>query len=199
MNRITTEKVAKLVGQEIEIYGWIHTRRDHGKISFFDLRDRWGLLQVIAGPETKGKVKDVRPEWVVKIKGKIVDRPEKLINQNIPSGTVELQAIEIEVLSEAQTPPYEIDKDTSGVEEEVRLKYRYLDLRSERLTKNLVLRSQFVQRARQFLFERDFIEIETPLLTKSTAEGSRDFVVPARLQPGKFYALPQSPSNTSNF
>ncbi|MCA9388359.1 aspartate--tRNA ligase [Candidatus Berkelbacteria bacterium] len=193
MNRITTNKVAQLVDQEIEINGWIHTRRDHGKITFFDLRDRWGLLQVVASDDTQGRVKDLRPEWVVKIKGKIVARPEKLINHNIPSGTVELQAIEVEVLNEAKTPPFEIDKDTSGVEEEVRLKYRYLDLRSERLTRNITLRSQFVQKARQFLFERNFSEIETPLLTKSTAEGSRDFVVPSRLQPGKFYALPQSP------
>ncbi len=192
-DRITTQQTPRLVDQEITVSGWIHSRRDHGKITFFDLRDRWGLLQVVASGDTAGPIKDIRPEWVVKITGTVVKRPEKLVNPDIASGTVELQATAIEVLSEAKTPPFELDKDTSGIEEDVRLKYRYLDLRSERMTNNLLQRSDFIRRVRSFLFERQFIEVETPILTKSTAEGSRDFVVPSRLQPGKFYALPQSP------
>lgn len=191
--RTRTHETTAKVGETVSVYGWIHSRRDHGKITFFDVRDRWGLLQVVAFTGTEGPVKDIRPEWVVKITGTVASRPEKLINPDIVSGTVELQAATIEVISEAQTPPFPIDQDTANVDEETRLKYRYLDLRSGRMQRNLSLRSDFIQRARQHMFDNHFMEIETPLLTKSTAEGSRDFVVPSRLQPGKFYALPQSP------
>ena len=193
MQRIRSHETPQHVGEEITVLGWIHARRDHGSISFFDVRDRWGLLQVVATKATNGSIKELRPEFVVKITGTVSQRPEKLINPKIPSGTVELQATSIEILSEAQTPPFEISTDTSGIDEELRLKYRYLDLRSERMQRNIALRSAFIQSVRNFLFSQDFLEIETPLLTKSTAEGSRDFVVPSRLQPGKFYALPQSP------
>ncbi len=192
-SRITTKHTPEHVGETIDVYGWINTRRDHGKITFFDLRDRWGLLQVVATNTTDGSVKDIRPEYVVKITGTVSKRPEKLVNPNLTTGTVELQATNVEVLSKAKTPPFEIDKDTSAVDEETRLKYRYLDLRSERMTGHLVDRHRVAQFIRQFLTDRDFLEIDTPILTKSTPEGARDFIVPSRLQPGKFYALPQSP------
>lgn len=191
--RTRTHEVAAKAGETVVVYGWIHSRRDHGKVTFFDLRDRWGLLQVVVFGEMLEKVKDIRPEWVVKMTGTVALRPEKLINPDLLSGTVELQATIIEVISEAKTPPFPIDQDTANVDEDTRLKHRYLDLRSARMQRNLALRSDFIQRARQFMFEHEFMEIETPLLTKSTAEGSRDFVVPSRLQQGKFYALPQSP------
>lgn len=191
--RTRTNETLNAIGETITIYGWIHTRRDHGSITFFDLRDRWGLLQVVATKGTEGPVGDIRPEYVVKITGTVAARPEKLINANIETGTVELQATSIEVLNAAKTPPFEIDKDTSNVDEETRLKYRYLDLRSERMTQHLINRHRVAQYIRAFLSERDFLEIDTPILTKSTPEGARDFLVPSRLQPGKFYALPQSP------
>lgn len=191
--RVRTHQTTEHVDQEVTVYGWVHTRRDHGKITFFDLRDRWGLLQVVATGETGGPVKDIRPEYVVKITGTVSKRPEKLINPNIQSGTVELQATHVEVLSEAKTPPFEVDKDTSSVDEELRLKYRYLDLRSHRMTQHVIDRNRVAQYIRQFLTQRDFLEIDTPILTKSTPEGARDFLVPSRLQNGKFYALPQSP------
>jgi aspartyl-tRNA synthetase len=191
--RTRTHEVAAKAGETVVVYGWIHSRRDHGKVTFFDLRDRWGLLQVVVFGEMLEKVKDIRPEWVVKMTGTVALRPEKLVNPDLLSGTVELQATIIEVISEAKTPPFPIDQDTANVDEDTRLKHRYLDLRSARMQRNLALRSDFIQRARQFMFEHEFMEIETPLLTKSTAEGSRDFVVPSRLQQGKFYALPQSP------
>lgn len=191
--RTRTHEIAAKAGETVTVYGWIHSRRDHGKITFFDLRDRWGLLQIVATEQASAELKDIRQEWVVKITGTVAKRPEKLVNPNIVSGTVELQAEAIEIIGRAETPPFQLDQDTSAVDEETRLKYRYLDLRSERMQRNMARRSEFIQRARQFLFEQYFLEIETPLLTKSTAEGSRDFVVPSRLQPGKFYALPQSP------
>ncbi len=191
--RTRTHEVTAKVGETVTVYGWINSRRDHGKITFFDLRDRWGLLQIVATESVGPELGEIRPEWVVKIVGNVAQRPEKLVNPNIISGTVELQATSIEVIGRAATPPFQIDQDTSAVDEETRLAYRYLDLRSERMQRNLAVRSEFIQRARQFMFDQQFVEIETPLLTKSTAEGSRDFVVPSRLQPGKFYALPQSP------
>lgn len=191
--RILTKDTIEKIGEEIEIYGWIHTRRDHGSISFFDLRDRWGLLQVVAGKWTDGDIKSIRPEFVVKITGKVAERPENLRNENIVTGKIELQASKIEVLSEAKTPPFEVDKNTLPVDEELRLKYRYLDLRSERMTRNLVARNKIISFMRNFLGERDFLDIETPFLTKGTPEGAREFIVPSRLHEHRFYVLPQSP------
>ncbi|MBI4023236.1 aspartate--tRNA ligase [Candidatus Berkelbacteria bacterium] len=193
MDRITTKDTPHHINETITVFGWIHTRRDHGKITFFDLRDRWGLLQIVATDQTNGPVKDIRPEYVVKLTGTIVKRPEKLINPGLVTGTVEMQAESIEVLNAAKTPPFEVDKDTSNVDEETRLKYRYLDLRSVRMTQHMINRHRVAQYIRGFLADRDFLEIDTPILTKSTPEGARDFIVPSRLQPGKFYALPQSP------
>lgn len=200
MKRIFTSETIQQVGETVTVAGWIHARRDMGKVIFFDLRDDDGtenLLQIVCVPGDLGDdyqvAETVRPEWVVQFEGIVQARGEKQVNEKLKTGTVELLAKNIKVLNQAKTPPFEVDKDTSNISEEVRLKHRYLDLRSERLQRNIRLRSAFVRRCREFLFNRKFTEIETPLLTKATPEGSRDFIVPSRLQPGKFFALPQSP------
>jgi len=195
MKRTLIKDSVKKIGESISVSGWVHTRRDHGKIIFIDLRDMSGILQVVFVPGSKAyeKISDVRPEWVISINGKINPRPEKMINKDLVTGTVEMEATDIEILNSAKTPPFEIDKDTSKVDEELRLKYRYLDLRSERMAKNITLRHEVVKFIRQYLYKENFREIETPYLTKSTPEGAREYIVPARLYPGEFYVLPQSP------
>ena len=178
------------------VAGWVDTRRDHGKIIFIDIRDREGLVQVVFTPqqkETYAKVQQVRSEWVVQIEGTVQERPEDTKNLNIKSGSVEILAENIAVLSEAKTLPFAINTPGTEIGEEKRLQYRYLDLRRERLKKNLSKRNDTLQFIRNALCKEKFIEIETPILTKSTPEGARDFVVPSRLYPGTFYALPQSP------
>ncbi|MDP4011718.1 MAG: amino acid--tRNA ligase-related protein [Candidatus Roizmanbacteria bacterium] len=177
------------IGKTIDLFGWIDTKRDHRKIVFLDIRDRTGIVQVI-GDE---KMKSLTPESVVLIKGLVKKRPEKLINPKIPTGEIEIEVTSFEVLSKANTLPLPIDTDGHDIDEEVRLKYRYLDLRRDRMSKSLRLRSDYFQALRIELHERKFTEVETPMLTKSTKEGARDFLVPSRLQQGKFYALPQSP------
>lgn len=185
------------VGETVHLYGWVHARRDMGKIIFIDLRDKTGLMQVVFVPKDVGGAyefaKTLRSEYVISVTGIVQKRSEKTVNTKIPTGTVEILASDLKILNESKTPPFELDKDTRAVNEEVRLKYRYLDLRSERLHHNITLRSEFIQKAREYLFKNGFVEIETPYLTKSTPEGSRDFIVSSRLQPGKFFALPQSP------
>lgn len=195
MKRILIKETVEKIGQEVSISGWVNTRRDHGKIVFIDMRDRTGILQVVFVPGNKAydKVQDVRPEWVLRITGQINARPEKLINDKMVTGKVEMLATDIEVLNQAKTPPFEVDKNTLGIDEELRLKYRYLDLRSERMKANIELRDNVMKFIRKYLWERDFRELETPFLTKSTPEGAREFVVPSRLYPGEFYVLPQSP------
>ena len=195
MERTLISKTIAEVGKTVKISGWVHKRRDHGKIVFIDLRDMSGLLQVVVVPGSLAyeKVTDLRPEWVLSIIGKIKARPENLTNESIATGKVEMEAIDIEVLNQAKTPPFEIDKDTGGVDEELRLKYRYLDLRSERLTRNITLRHEIIKYFRDYLNDKNFREIETPYLTKSTPEGAREYIVPSRLYPGNFYVLPQSP------
>ena len=194
MERTLIQDLTDRVGQTVTLQGWVDTRRDHGKLIFLDLRDFTGLAQIVIIPKSAGyeAAQDLRSEFVVTITGTVNARPENMVNPNLPTGTVEVLADQISVISQAKTPPFDL-ADTQLVSEDVRLKYRYLDLRSPRMQRNLRLRSDFVQKARDYLFAHRFAEIETPLLTKSTAEGSRDFVVPSRLQPGKFYALPQSP------
>ncbi len=177
------------IGKPIELYGWVETKRDHRKIVFLDIRDRTGIVQVI-GDE---RMKSLTPESVVLIKGIVKKRPEKLINPKIPTGEIEIEAQEFEVLSAASALPMPIDSDGYEIDEEVRLKYRYLDLRRKRMARNMKLRSQSVHFIRSFLMNHDFIEVDTPILTKATPEGARDFLVPSRLQKGSFYALPQSP------
>ncbi|MBI1862646.1 aspartate--tRNA ligase [Candidatus Microgenomates bacterium] len=177
------------VDQEIELSGWVDTIRDHKKIVFLDLRDRSGKIQIVGDEKLKG----LSTEDVVTIKGLVKNRPEKLVNPKMATGTIEMEATQVTVLAKSQTIPLPIDTDGHDINEDTRIEYRYLDLRRDRLQKNIMLRSQFVDLVRQFLFERKFLEIETPLLTKSTPEGSRDFMVPSRMHPGNFYALPQSP------
>ena len=177
------------IGQQVLLQGWVDSRGDHGGLIFIDLRDRSGIIQVVCNKQAK----ELRPEYVVEIEGEVKKRLSNLINPKIKTGKIEIKAQKLTILNQAQTLPFPIDTDGREIEEELRLKYRYLDLRRSRLQKNIKLRSKLVEAARQYLFKNDFIEIETPLLTKSTPEGSRDFIVPSRLQPGKFYALPQSP------
>ncbi len=179
----------KKIGEAVLLKGWVNTRRDHGKIIFIDLRDRSGIVQVVILERGSG----LRPEDVIEVKGTVVERSEKTINPDLPTGTVEVKAAKIKILNQAETPPFDVYGDGKEINEELRLKYRYLDLRRPRLSKNLKLRHQVIKFIRDYLDERDFTEIETPILTKSTPEGARDFIVPSRLQPGKFYALPQSP------
>ena len=195
MKRTFIKDAVEKVGEKVMVCGWVHTRRDHGKIIFFDLRDMTGLLQVVIIPSTSTYevAARLRPEWVISVSGKIQKRPDNMVNKNISTGTVELLATEIAVLNEAKTPPFEIDKDTSKVDEELRLKYRYLDLRSDRMNRNITLRHRIVKFIREYLYGKDFREIETPFLTKSTPEGAREYIVPSRLYPGEFYVLPQSP------
>ncbi len=196
MERILVSETTKMVGQKVKVAGWVNVRRAHGKIVFIDLRDRSGLLQCVFLPSNKEAceaVAEVRTEWVVELTGEVVARPEKMVNAEIVTGTVELSVEGLKVLSKAETLPFAIDTDGMEISEEVRMKYRYLDLRRERLRQNLIMRHKVSTFVRNFLTNEGFIEIETPTLTKSTPEGSRDFVVPSRLHPGKFYALPQSP------
>jgi len=176
--------------------GWIDRRRDHGGIIFVDLRDRSGLVQVVFNPALSPSAyklaEGLRPEWVVQIKGQVQRRPPDTENPLMPTGTIEVVADEVEVQNQSLTPPFYIDEN-SGADEALRLRYRYLDLRRPSMLRNLRLRHNVVKYIRDFLSERDFIEIETPILIKSTPEGARDFLVPSRRQPGNFYALPQSP------
>ncbi|HHZ16220.1 MAG TPA: aspartate--tRNA ligase [Peptococcaceae bacterium] len=186
----------ELVGQEVTLMGWVHRRRDHGGVIFIDLRDREGLVQVVINPEIGTdyfqKAEAVRNEYVLAVIGKVRLRPEGTVNPNLASGEVEVVAREIRVLSAAQTPPFYID-DEVEVDETVRLKYRYLDLRRPVMQKGLILRHKAVKAIRNFFYEEGFLEIETSMLTKSTPEGARDYLVPSRLHKGEFYALPQSP------
>ncbi|OGM99223.1 MAG: hypothetical protein A2915_02865 [Candidatus Yanofskybacteria bacterium RIFCSPLOWO2_01_FULL_41_34] len=195
MERTLVLNVKDLVGQSVEIFGWVATRRDHGKIIFIDLRDRSGIVQVVFTPSSKDYAiaSELRSEWVLRIKGKVKIRPEKMVNADIDTGKVEVEPEEIEVLNKSETPPFPLDTSGEEIDEEIRLKYRYLDLRRERLQKNIKMRSEFVDQIRQFLFKKGFLEIETPVLSAPTPEGSRDFVVPSRFNPGRFFALPQSP------
>jgi aspartyl-tRNA synthetase len=192
--RTAIAETTNKVDQEVMVYGWVHARRDMGKIIFIDLRDTSGLLQVVfADAELVKQADSLRPEYVVAIRGKVNARPEKNVNPNLVTGTVELEALELEVLNQAKTPPFEIDKDTSSVNEEVRMKYRYLDLRTERMARHIRMRDTLITFFRDYMHKNDFVEIETPILMKGTPEGSREYIVPSRLHGGEFYVLPQSP------
>ncbi|MFH0928469.1 MAG: aspartate--tRNA ligase [bacterium] len=196
MERIFVAETVQKVGEEVLVKGWIHRRRDMGKLIFIDLRDRSGILQVVFAPDNQellAQANALRSEFVVAITGKVNARPPKQVNDNMITGTVELLATKLEILNESKTPPFEIDQDTRAVNEDLRLKYRYLDLRSERMTKNLILRDKIIMFFRKYMHDNGFIEIETPILMKGTPEGSREYIVPSRLHPGKFYVLPQSP------
>ncbi len=184
------------VGQEVTLAGWVHRRRDHGGLIFIDLRDRSGLVQVVFGADISeaahAMAESIRPEYVIQVRGRVAARPEGLVNPHLATGEIEVEGRALTILNTAKTPPFPINEDTP-VRDEVRLKYRYLDLRRERMQKNIILRHQVISFIRDYLNRQDFLEIETPILLKSTPEGARDYVVPSRIHPGKFYALPQSP------
>ena len=184
------------VGKTVTLAGWVHRRRDHGGLIFFDLRDRSGLVQVVFNADISESAhslaEEVRPEYVIQVTGVVQARPQGLINPHLATGEIEVEAVSLNILNTAKTPPFAINEDTD-VRDEVRLKYRYLDLRRERMQRNIILRHQTIAFMREFLNQQDFLEIETPVLLKSTPEGARDYVVPSRVHPGKFYALPQSP------
>lgn len=196
MTRIWIQNTPNYLNQEISLYGWVDSRRDHGKIIFIDLRDKTGKIQVVFSPDKKeiySLAQELRTEWVIEIKGKVNARPKNMQNLKIATGKIELEVQNLKILGEAKSLPFEISNNAQLINEETRLKYRYLDLRSPRLLNNLIYRYKIIKFIRDFLTDRDFIEVETPILTKSTPEGARDYVVPSRLEPGKFYALPQSP------
>jgi aspartyl-tRNA synthetase len=188
MERTLIKDTIKTVGRPVLLKGWVNSVRSHGQIGFFDLRDRSGLVQVVHQGELT-----LKPESVVYVAGKVVKRPEKLVNPKIITGRVEVQAEKVEVVTISRELPFPLDSDGHDIDEKVRLKYRYLDLRRPRLSKIIRARAKMIKFIRDYLTAEDFVEIETPILTKTTPEGARDFLVPSRLQPGKFYALPQSP------
>jgi aspartyl-tRNA synthetase len=183
-------------GKSVILRGWVNRRRDHGGVTFIDLRDRSGFVQVVFNPDISPQAHQaavpLRSEWVIQIQGVVRQRPEGMKNPNLATGEIEIEAQELEILNPAKTPPFPINKEEE-VDEQTRLRYRYLDLRHERMTNNLVLRHRIVKFIRDYLDQQEFIEIETPILFKTTPEGARDYLVPSRVHPGEFYALPQSP------
>jgi len=183
-------------GKEVVLMGWVHRRRDHGGVIFVDLRDREGLAQVVfnpeVSPETHQEAHRIRSEFVLAVKGKVRPRPEGMVNPDLKTGGIEVMVDELEIFNESKTPPFVLDVDMD-ISENIRLKYRYLDLRRPKIQQNLILRNKVAAETRNYLQKEGFIEIETPFLTKSTPEGARDYLVPSRINHGMFYALPQSP------
>lgn len=195
MNRILIRDLGTKVGETVVIQGWVDVIRDQGKMAFFDFRDRSGKVQgvVFGKPNVLEVAKTTRPECVVQITGIVNQRPEKMVNEGIQNGNIELEITDIEIINGADVLPFPINEDTRVVDDSIRLKYRYLDLRSERMQKNIRARHTIQKFVRDYLTEQDFIEVETPLLSAPTPEGSRSYIVPSRLSPGTFYSLPQSP------
>ncbi len=194
--RMLIKEIINKENEQVELTGWVATRRDHGKLIFVDLRDRSGIVQVVFLPkpeELRQSADKLRPEWVIKLTGKVNRRPNGMENPEILTGDFEIQAEKLEILNPSETPPIAVDTDGYEIGEEARMKYRYLDLRRPRFQKNLKMRAKINKFIRDFLTEKNFIEIETPILGKSTPEGARDYLAPSRLHPKKFYALAQSP------
>ena len=186
---------SSLIGQEVELCGWAHRRRDHGGVIFIDLRDREGLVQVVYDPdlpEVFSLAEQVRNEFVLRIKGKVRARPEGTVNPDMPTGEVEILGLELEVLNKSDTPPFQLDEHEKA-SEEIRLRYRYIDLRRPEMLEKIRTRAKVTRVLRRFMDEQGFLDIETPMLTKATPEGARDYLVPSRTHPGEFFALPQSP------
>ncbi|GMQ99186.1 MAG: aspartate--tRNA ligase [Zetaproteobacteria bacterium] len=186
---------AKQIGQNVRLHGWVQTNRDHGGVIFLDVRDRFGLVQVVAHPDTPEIHKlahSLRQQDVIEVLGEVIPRSPETVNSKLATGAIEVKAIEILVLNRAETPPFQIEDDCDAGEQH-RLEYRYLDLRRPRMQSNMILRHKVTHAARNYLDSQDFIEVETPILNKSTPEGARDYLVPSRVYPGSFYALPQSP------
>ena len=183
-------------GSEVILMGWVHRRRDHGGVIFIDLRDREGIAQIVFNPEINPEIHTeahrIRSEYVLAVKGKVRIRPEDMTNPSMKTGEIEVMADELEILNESKTPPFVLE-DNADISENIRLKYRYLDLRRHQIQQNLIFRSKVAQETRNYLQKEGFIEVETPFLTKSTPEGARDYLVPSRVNPGMFFALPQSP------
>ena len=190
------ELCAEDIGKEATLCGWVANRRDHGKLIFIDIRDRFGITQAVFipkdSPEAHSRAQELRNEFVIRIKGKVSRRPQGTVNDKIPTGQVEMAVSELEILNPSLTPPFEVLDDLE-VSEEVRLKYRYLDLRRKRVLDNFLMRDRLYNVINSFLPGKGFVSCDTPILTKSTPEGARDYLVPSRLSPGEFYALPQSP------
>ena len=184
------------LNQETILMGWVLRRRDHGGVIFIDLRDRWGITQVVFNPEINeevhAKAHQLRSEWVIAVRGRVVNRPATMENQKLHTGAIEVFVDELRILNTSETPPFPLDEEIE-ISDNLRLQYRYLDLRRPEIAKNLILRHQALQTVRSYLNENNFLEIETPMLTRSTPEGARDYLVPSRVSAGKFYALPQSP------
>jgi len=183
-------------GETVTLAGWVHRRRDHGGVTFIDLRDRFGIVQIVTNPDTSPEAHEalvpVRSEWVIQVEGEVRLRPEGMVNSNVDTGEIEMVVKSVNILNPAKTPPIYINKDEEA-DEQTRLKYRYLDLRRDRMRSNLVLRHKMIKFIRDYLDNRGFLEVETPILFKTTPEGARDYLVPSRVHPGEFYALPQSP------
>ncbi|MBN1668258.1 MAG: aspartate--tRNA ligase [Anaerolineales bacterium] len=190
------ELSSKHIGQIVTLAGWVHRRRDHGGVTFIDLRDRSGYVQVVSNPVAYPAVHEelvpVRSEWVIQVQGEVRLRPDGMVNPNLATGELEVEVRVVQVLNPSKTPPIYINKPDEA-DENLRLRYRYLDLRRERMRANLILRHRVVKFIRDYLDQRDFLEVETPILFKTTPEGARDYLVPSRVHPGEFYALPQSP------
>jgi len=189
MKRTLVLETLKQVGKEVKLQGWVDTKRDHGKVTFIDFRDKTGKVQCV-GYKMMG---ELTTESVIELIGLVKERPERLVNKNLPTGTVEIDVKQYTILNKAKELPIGVDTDGLEIKEEARLKYRYLDLRRERMQNIIRMRSKFFKAISDELHSQDFVEIETPMLTESTKEGARDFIVPSRFNPGKFYALPQSP------
>lgn len=187
----------KEIGKKVELAGWVHSRRDHGGIIFVDLRDRYGLTQVKFIPENE-KVFEVadelRNEWVIQVKGEILKRPADMINEKLKTGEIEVLVNELNILNKSKTLPFVLDEEKGEeANENIRLKYRFIDLRRPKLQEMLKVRDEMIRDMRSYFYRNDFREIQTPILTSSSPEGARDFIVPSRIYPGKFYALPQAP------
>ncbi|MEM7542196.1 MAG: aspartate--tRNA ligase [Pseudomonadota bacterium] len=185
---------ADAIGEEVTLCGWVHNRRDHGGVIFIDLRDREGVAQIVIDPDTPeafATADRARNEYVLRARGKVRARPDGTVNPEKPTGEIEVLVKDLEVLNSAETPPFQLDDE--GVHEDNRLRYRYIDLRTDRMRENIILRAQITRALRDFLEQEGFLEIETPMLTKATPEGARDYLVPSRTQGGRFFALPQSP------
>lgn len=194
--RIYSNEINCKVKKNIKMAGWVHTRRDHGKIIFIDLKDNFGITQLVFLPNHKNAHKiarDLKVGFVIEVTGVVNERPTNMINKKIANGAYELEVDDIKILNKCDNLPFETDKNTQNISEEIRLKYRYLDLRSERLRNNIITRHNIIKFIRDYLYNKNFIEIQTPILSKSTPEGARDYLVPSRLHHGKFFALPQSP------
>ena len=194
--RILIKDLKEHINKEISISGWINVRRDQGKLVFLDMRDMSGLVQCVVLPkyaEVMSAIKETRSEWVLRLAGIVNKRPEENVKAGVMNGDIELEVTGVEVLNKSETPPFDVTTDTLSVDESLRLKYRYLDLRTHRMQRNIRMRDKIISFFRDYMHRHDFVEVETPIMMKGTPEGSREYIIPSRLEQGKFYVLPQSP------